>query len=233
MPSWADLNERQQKYLQEIYDQDQENERHEKSQWTRGGRPRPAIEWRWMLYGIMPEIGSDSPLRRRLKVANLVDPGIGATFQALESRGCVLCRYAPVVGPGDPFVYIQITPAGRKLVRAAIGEQREKPLPPGTLREWHWKAMVEAWKGRPKGVMASGGWYGNYGDIGWNTWLRLRDYKAGPLIEEYQISGQYNASTGARYDLYWLKLSVLGEQFYHENWQRYRELYPEVDAPAP
>jgi hypothetical protein len=26
MPSWADLNERQQKYLHEYYDQDQENE---------------------------------------------------------------------------------------------------------------------------------------------------------------------------------------------------------------
>ena len=33
--------------------------------------------------------------------------------------------------------------------------------------------------------MASGGWYGDYGNMGWNTWLRLRDYKAGPLIEEY------------------------------------------------
>jgi hypothetical protein len=37
---WADLNHRQQEYLQAIYDQDQENERYEKSQWTRGGRPR-------------------------------------------------------------------------------------------------------------------------------------------------------------------------------------------------
>ncbi len=90
---WADLNERQQQYVQAIYDQDQENERHEKSQWTRGGRPRPAIEWRWMYYGIMPETGSDSPLRRRLKVADLVDPGTGATFQALEARGYILCQY--------------------------------------------------------------------------------------------------------------------------------------------
>jgi hypothetical protein len=27
--------------------------------------------------------------------------------------------------------------------------------------------------------------------------------------------------------------SAFGEQFYRENWQRYYELYPEVDAPAP
>jgi hypothetical protein len=104
MPSWADLNERQQKYLQEIYNQDQENERHEKGQWTRGGRPRPANEWRWMFYGIMPETGSDSPLRRRLKIAHLVDPGTGATFLALAARnGQVLVCQPPVPGAGWPW----------------------------------------------------------------------------------------------------------------------------------
>ncbi len=80
MPSWADLNERQQQYMQAIYDQDQENERHEKGAWPRGDRPCPATEWRWMFYGIFPVTGSDSPLRCRLKVADLVDPGTGATF---------------------------------------------------------------------------------------------------------------------------------------------------------
>ena len=229
---WADLNERQQQYVQAIYDQDQENERHEKSQWMRGGRPRPAIEWRWMYYGIMPETGSDSPLRHRLKVADLVDPGTGATFQALEARGYILCQYKPTM-IGDPLVYVQITKEGRKLVREATSGQHEKPPPPGTLREWHWRAMVEAWKGRPAGVMASGGWYGDYGRTGWKTWLRLREYRGGPLIEEYQTLGQYNTTTGSQYDIYWLRLSALGEQFYRENWQRYRELYPEVDAPEP
>jgi hypothetical protein len=54
MPSWADLNERQQHYLQAMYDQDQKNERHEKSQWTRGGRPRPAIViWRIICQEVM------------------------------------------------------------------------------------------------------------------------------------------------------------------------------------
>jgi hypothetical protein len=100
-----------------------------------------------MFYGIFPETGSDSHLRRRLKVAHLADTGTGATFEELEKRGYILCRCEPVSGFGDPLVYIQITPAGRKLVRSATGEQREKALPPGTLREWHWRAMVEAWKG--------------------------------------------------------------------------------------
>ena len=74
---------------------------------------------------------------------DVVDPGTGATFEALEKRGYILCRYEHVAGLGDPLVYIQITPAGRKLVRCATGEQREKPLPLGTLREWHWKADLK------------------------------------------------------------------------------------------
>jgi hypothetical protein len=127
MPGWADLNERQRQYMRAIYDQDQENERYERGMWSRGQRPRPAIEWGWMFYGIFPETGSDSPLRHRLKGADLVDPGTGATFEALEKRGYILCRYKPVVA-GDPLVYIQITPKGRKLVREATGAQREKPL---------------------------------------------------------------------------------------------------------
>jgi hypothetical protein len=90
-----------------------------------------------------------------------------------------------------------------------------------------------ALESRPESVMASGGWYDDYGNIGWNTWLRLRDYKAGPLIEESSTWGQYNAQTGYTPQIYWLRLSALGEQFYRENWQRYRELYPEVGASAP
>jgi hypothetical protein len=41
MPSWVDLNERQQHYLQAIYETDQEQEADERSMWKRGGRPRP------------------------------------------------------------------------------------------------------------------------------------------------------------------------------------------------
>jgi len=33
--------------------------------------------------------------------------------------------------------------------------------------------------------------------------------------------------------IHWIRLTSFGEQFYRENWQSYRELYPEVDAPAP
>ena len=31
------------------------------------------------------------------------------------------------------------------------------------------------------------GEYGEYAHIGWNTWRRLRDYKAGALVEEHGL----------------------------------------------
>ena len=50
-----------------------------------------------------------------MRQCDVVDPGTGATFEALEKRGYILCRYEPVAGLGDPLVYIQITPAGASL----------------------------------------------------------------------------------------------------------------------
>ena len=101
-------------------------------------------------------------------------------------------------------------------MREATGTQREKALPVGTLREWHWRAMALAWKSRPEGVQDE---TGSYGSIGWNTWLRLRDYKAGALIEEYQTWPESRP-------VYWLRLTPFGELFSYENWRRYRDLYP-------
>jgi hypothetical protein len=63
-------------------------------------------------------------------------------------------------------------------------------------------ALALAWKGKPEGVIASGGWYGEYGNIGWNTWLRLRDYKDGALIVEYQTKGSYNPTTGVTHNFH-------------------------------
>lgn len=57
-----------------------------------------------MFYGIFPETGNDSLLRHRLKVKEMVDPGTGAPFQALEARGYSVWRYEPVAGFGDPLV---------------------------------------------------------------------------------------------------------------------------------
>jgi hypothetical protein len=237
---WADLNERQRQYMQAIYETDQEQEADERGAWKRGERRRPAHEWRWMEYGVFNGVGST--LYTKLYLRQLVDEGTGSTFNALEKRGFITCKYTHTRRSGqkvfDVFLMLQITPAGRKLVREATGAKAYRPGAPGILREWHWRAMAEAWKARPAGVMAEYGSSGDYGRIGWNTWLRLRDYKAGALIEEYQTWTQVELTSSGRTwkesrPVYWLRLSPFGEQFYRENWQRYRELYPDVDAPQP
>jgi hypothetical protein len=233
--TWGDLNERQQHYLQAIYETDQEQETEERGMWRRGGKPRPASAWRWIEYGTF--YGIHTPLKMKIFLRNLQDEGTGSTFNALEQRGLITCKYTWKRKNGEQvderLLMVQITKEGRKVVRAATGEQSKKALPTGTLREWHWRAMVEAWKGRPDGVMASGGWYGDYGRIGWNTWLRLRDYKSGALVEEYHTPGPYSKASSTTLDIHWIRLSPLGEQYYHENRARYREMYPDIEAPDP
>jgi len=180
--------------------------------------------------------GVGSTLYTKLYLCKLVDEGTGSTFNALEARGFIKCKYTWKRRDGDRealerFLMLQITKEGRALVRSATGEKAYRPGAPGTLREWHWRAMVEAWKARPAGLKSE---YGeNYGHISWNTWLRLRDYKAGALIEEYSTAGAYLAHVGYSTQVHWIRLSPFGEQFYRDNWRHYRELYPEVDAPAP
>src|SRR5579859_8174299 len=91
LPSWADLNERQRQYMQAIYETDQEQEAEERGAWTRGGRPRPAREWRWMEYATF--YGIHQPLKMKLFLRHFQDEGTGSTFEALERRGLIKCKY--------------------------------------------------------------------------------------------------------------------------------------------
>jgi hypothetical protein len=233
MATWADLNERQQEYLKAIYETDQEQEEAERLRAARDRRSRPAEEWRWILYADTER--GYTPLKQRIVEKKMNDPGTGSTFNALESRELLLVRYERTFSEYSILSVpsIRLTAKGRKLVRQAIGYQAPKKLPTGTLREWHWRAMAMAWKGRPEGVMADGGWTGDYGKIGWNTWLRLRDYKAGALVEEYRTFGEYSQASARTLDIHWIKLTWFGEQYYRQNWARYRQMYPEVEAPEP
>jgi hypothetical protein len=49
----------------------------------------------------------------------------------------------------------------------------------------------------------------------------------------WKRGGPYLAHVGYSVDIHWIRLTSFGEQFYRENWQSYRELYPEMDVPAP
>lgn len=235
MMSWDELNERQQKYLQVIYEVDQDQEQYERSMWTRGGTPRKASVWRWMDYATLD--GGDTQLKSRLRSNKLINEGTGSTFEALERRGLIKCRYSyktrdgiPVLmAPGESILAVQITPAGRKLVREATGEKPVRMVP-GTLQEWHWIALAKAYKARPQGLKSEV--TGRYGNIGWGTWLRLREYKAGDLVKEHEVR-RGKRPDGWYYTDYYIRLTPFGEQYYRDNWQRYREMYPDVDAPEP
>ena len=130
MPTWAGLNERQQQYLQAIYETDQEQEADERGMWKRGGTPRPAREWRWMEYGVFSGVGST--LYTKLYLRKLIDEGTGSTFNALEKRGFIICKYTTARRDSqrhtlEPFLMVQITTPGRRLVRSAIGAQAYRP----------------------------------------------------------------------------------------------------------
>jgi hypothetical protein len=218
------LNARQLAYLQAIYTCDQEQERAERSAWSRGLTPRPASKWRWISYH-----ATKSPLHRRLLAAQEVDPGTGSTFEALAARHLILRRWEHDPDLPVPLLFVQITPKGRKLIRTVTGEQREKPLPAGTLREWHWRALAAAYAARPAGLEQDAG---GYGHISWRTWLRLRDYKAGDLVQEQRVS-QPLFPGDTLPSAYRLRITPFGEAYYWREWARYRALYPDVEAPEP
>lgn len=64
-----------------------------------------AKSWWPSHYGIIPETGTDSPLRARLKVRKLVDEGTGSTFTALAGRRYILLQYRPVAPGVDLRMY--------------------------------------------------------------------------------------------------------------------------------
>ena len=183
--SWHSLNTRQRDYITAIFRADQEVEADERSRWSRGGRPRPAEVWRWMVYCTLD--GHDTPVKRHLRSTGQISEGTGSTFEALERRQLIRVRYDIDTYNGlkilsnEPIPSIQITKVGRALVRQALTIQ---PRVAGTLQEWHWRALAKAYAAGSDGVREE---RRGYGSIGWNTWLRLRDYQIKgieyPLIE--------------------------------------------------
>ena len=221
---WQRLNQRQQRFFTAIYEVDQEQETAERARAARFYHSRPAEEWRWMLYATLAFTG-DMPVKRRLRTAGMVDPGTGSTFEALETWGYIVCRYTGF--PDDPLISIQITPAGRKLVRQALSIQLHKWLLAGSLQEWHWRALVLTYAAKHTGGIKQDGSY--YGRIGWNTWLRLRDYKVQgtvrPLVKEHSETRQNESSRSSQTN-YSLQVTAFGAAFYEREWPRYHALYP-------
>ncbi len=138
-------------------------------------------------------------------------------------------------------LYLRMTTKGRQVARAGLAEPppegtlpNESRLPPGTLRRWHWRALAQAYAAGGEGLTSDIA--GDYGRIGWRTWLRLRDYQNkaggfGGLVEERVAGmrpGPFNPGQEHR-----LFVTADGRRFYEERREEYRQRYPEVDAPDP
>jgi hypothetical protein len=220
--TWAELNERQRAYLRVLYGCDQAIEAARRERAARGFYDHtPASEWRWQMYG---PTSPPAQLYTALRSAGLVDPGTGVTWQALETRKLVRCRTVHDAF-GARLLEAQITPLGRKVVRAATGEQRLKPPPKGQLRERQWAALARLYVAGDAGVLSEEMMYGRGGFDWMRTLLRLRDYKPQPLMEEFHDPEIY---TIAR-----MQLTSFGRDYYRREWARYNALYPNVEAPRP
>jgi hypothetical protein len=217
---WKELNRRQQTYLRLIFEIDQHREAVERGQdWRRSSR-RPASQWRWIEYAEI--FGRSTELRARIKAIGEVDPGTGSTFKALSTRKLIEIRY-----PYDDLQWLdcKLTKQGRAVVRAGLRLEAPKKPPKGQLRERQWAALVAAYIAGDAGVKKDVNL--NYGGFSWEwTWLRLRDYSDGPLIKERSF---FKAGLH-EYDL---AITQLGRHFYRSNWKKYRELYPNINAPEP
>jgi hypothetical protein len=226
---WATFNDRQRTYLQALYECDQTEEASRRQLAARGHWSSvKASEWRWQMYG---PVAPPSALYTALRSADLVDPGTGATWQALEDRKLVQCRYV-----SDPFgvqlLQVQITPLGRKVVRAATGEQPKSKPPKGQLRPRQWAALARLYAAGDGGIWSEEMMYGRGGFDWTQTLLRLRDYKPTPLMEEYPTPYQDNGDGTYKAPEDRLRITPFGRAYYAREWQRYRELYPDIDAPA-
>lgn len=118
---------------------------------------------------------------------------------------------------------MQITLQGRKLVRAATGAARAQAVPRGQLHERQWAAMARLYAVGNAGELSEEMMYGRGGFDWTRTLLRLREYKPQPLIEDVH---DHEVSIIAR-----MRLTRFGRDYYQREWARYRELYPEVEAP--
>jgi DNA-binding Xre family transcriptional regulator len=222
---WRSLNERQQKYLEFIYIEDQAAERWAKRSWSRGESSQPASEWRALFYGDIA-LNRSSKLKTRLSKANLVDPGTGSTFQALERRNLIECE-------GEvPDLDIKLTSFGRKVARigleVALPKKPSKKPPKGMLSEIAWKALGLAYCAGEQGIKPQ--WGFRYAGIHSNTWDRLHNNLKGPLVEE--VYHQDDSRVGGVRP-YRIHITPIGLEFYRLNWEQYQALYPDIGAPRP
>jgi hypothetical protein len=116
-----------------------------------------------------------------------------------------------------------------RLIRA---RQPDKALvsPGSTLAEEHWRALAMAYAAGDGGLDADVE-YANIGPDAW-LWLQMRDFENGALVVEEP--GTWSCHPSRRCLTTWSRrITPDGCFLYKREWARYRELYPDVEAPAP
>lgn len=118
------------------------------------------------------------------------------------------------------------SPLGRKAVRAALSpDEQPRKLPKGVLAQWSWLALKRAYEAGEAGVPSTRP--GFYGDISWNTWVRLRNRKPA-LVEEYVKRMEKNLYSLIRPSEIVMRLTDAGRQYYDANLDKHRTAYPEL-----
>jgi hypothetical protein len=215
---WQELNQRQQATLSAIYHADQNAEREEAASWRLSIERRKADVWRRLRYPPYPN-GAETYLHCQLSEARVIDPGLGSTLQALETRNLCECKHYLVRGKSELFS-IKLTTEGRAVVRAGLGEAAPKKPPKGQLKQRQWEALATAYKAGEEGIKDDN--FGDYARFSWRwTWLRLRDYHetTNGLVKE--VGYWENSKYGSK-----LVITPKGIVFYEENKEKYQQLYP-------
>lgn len=206
---WNQLNVRQQKYLSLIYEADQSAEQFEKASWKSGRERRPAAVWRWLFYGDIND--KPSPFKSRLLNAGLIDQGTGSTLEALESRALIECDGKV------PELYVKATCLCRKVVRVGTDQPvvRATRTLKGMLGKKAWQALILIGEAGKEGFPLDG-WRQYTQGIHLNVWKYLERQEP-PLIQGYDR----------------LYHTVFGVLFYLRNYEKYRAVYPDIEAPEP
>jgi hypothetical protein len=118
-------------------------------------------------------------LWKRIKELGMVDQGTHSTFAALADRGLVSVQWHCVIVHGQGVPHLRMSTKGRMLARAWTGGKAYKAPPPGTLKEWHWRALAKVYAAGDDGIE---GEYAVYAHIGDRMWQRLLEYKQSPLV---------------------------------------------------
>jgi hypothetical protein len=206
---WEALNDRQRAYLLAIFRLDQQQEEHERGSWSHGERRRPAAEWRLLDYGLLPYLPPvPTALYEAIERLGLRDAGTGSTFQALESRKLIKCRYH--LPDRQVELCVEITALGRQVVRAGTGKGASSR---NLLPEWAWRWLADLFVAGEQGSQRMG--------EGTRTYLRKR----GLVTEERQGQALYAPVV--------VRLSEAGRAYYEAQWAAYAERYPHVQAPPP